>query len=461
MSEKKSTSATYPRPQETGATPQPCRNRQPVIVWQTTHFPYGCGEQFIESEIASWQDVDATVVLLPYSTSTPSGVELRDTGTVVVSTALDELRRSRSSQVKCLVKALLGRVLWRELRSLGRQKKLKLATLKRAVIATAQTHLMGGALRHLAKKYGGIDLVYTYWIKPLTFGACLAKADGLVNTVVTRAHNNDLYEESRDNAYNPLVRQFGNDVDRYFLISDLGKEYLCDRYGVDRNRVEIARLGVKVPQPSPSPDSGDEDTGRVRLTPPTPPGQLHLVSASGIRRNKRVDLIVDAVRLVAQAMPGTKVSWTHFGDGPLRDEVEAHAAAVLPGVGVDYRFAGFVPNAEVLDYYDTHPVDLFVNASEDEGVPVSIMEAMVRGIPAVAPRVGAVEEIVTPESGYLMPAGPTPSLIAQTIVALSDAAKAEPLRRDKAKFVADKYNAPLNYRRFVSGLLTVAAHHRV
>ena len=41
--------------------------------------------------------------------------------------------------------------------------------------------------------------------------------------------------------------------------------------------------------------------------------------------------------------------WIHFGDGPLRAELETLAADKLQGVA--YEFRGIVPNAEILDFY--------------------------------------------------------------------------------------------------------------
>ena len=44
---------------------------------------------------------------------------------------------------------------------------------------------------------------------------------------------------------------------------------------------------------------------------------------------------------------------------------------------------------------------MFVNTSRKEGVPISIMEAMRHGTPAIAPRVGGIPELITPEVGWL------------------------------------------------------------
>ena len=71
---------------------------------------------------------------------------------------------------------------------------------------------------------------------------------------------------------------------------------------------------------------------------------------------------------------------------------------------------GHISNPDLMQLYADSQVDLFLNSSSKEGVPVSIMEAMVRGVPTVAPDVGAIREVVLPE--LLLPADLTPQDLA-------------------------------------------------
>ena len=48
--------------------------------------------------------------------------------------------------------------------------------------------------------------------------------------------------------------------------------------------------------------------------------------------------------------------------------------------------------------------DVFVNSSEFEGISLTILEAMAACLPVVATRVGGTPEIVSPETGVLVPA---------------------------------------------------------
>ena len=59
---------------------------------------------------------------------------------------------------------------------------------------------------------------------------------------------------------------------------------------------------------------------------------------------------------------------------------------------VTYTFKGNTDKKLILYYYRAEQVDVFINTSDSEGVPVSIMEAMSYGIPCISRIVGSNAE---------------------------------------------------------------------
>lgn len=108
------------------------------------------------------------------------------------------------------------------------------------------------------------------------------------------------------------------------------------------------------------------------------------------------------------------VHFVMFGNGPLHGEVQQHARN-HPNVSV---FDFSTDLAEVLA-----AIDVLVLTSDNEGVPLSLMEAGSAGVPVVSMRVGGVAEIV--EDGVT-------GLLANTDTELGDAVtrlvRNEPLR---------------------------------
>ena len=93
--------------------------------------------------------------------------------------------------------------------------------------------------------------------------------------------------------------------------------------------------------------------------------------------SKRVDL---AIRLAGRH----RASLTVIGDGPLRAELEALAAAFEPRA----RFTGQIPRGDALALIaEAHKL---VHLSEAEGAPTVIREARALGVPVLATPVGDV-----------------------------------------------------------------------
>src|SRR5690606_33724859 len=86
------------------------------------------------------------------------------------------------------------------------------------------------------------------------------------------------------------------------------------------------------------------------------------------------------------------------GDGPLRTQLEAEAAAL--GLGDAVRFLGWRDDVAQL----MHAFDLLLVPSIWEGFGLVILEAMTHQLPTVASAVSAIPEIVVDgETGLLVP----------------------------------------------------------
>lgn len=130
------------------------------------------------------------------------------------------------------------------------------------------------------------------------------------------------------------------------------------------------------------------------------------------------------------------------GDGPARVELERRAAAAAAD---RVHFLGTLE--------DPRPVyaaaDCVVLPSRTEGLPATLIEAGLCGLPVVASEVGGISEIVTAETGALVPPGDVTALTAalQRVLADSSALGAAAEARSRARFdlerVADRWTTVL------------------
>src|SRR5690606_1745711 len=117
--------------------------------------------------------------------------------------------------------------------------------------------------------------------------------------------------------------------------------------------------------------------------------------------------------------PRQQVEWVHLGGGAGLDALRRQAERELPDT-VHATFSGEVPNARVREHYLVSPVDVLLNVSSSEGVPVSMMEALSFGVPVVGTSVGGVPEIVNADPGILLPPDPAPEQIAAALYQFAD-----------------------------------------
>ena len=141
--------------------------------------------------------------------------------------------------------------------------------------------------------------------------------------------------------------------------------------------------------------------------------KFNICTCSRVVALKRLDVLMEALKRWNYG----KIRWTHLGDGPLLENMKKEAECVTnSNPMVEITFTGRIPNEAVKAYYADHPIDVFVNLSDIEGLPISIMEAISYGIPVIATNVGGTSEIVNSETGFLLDADITPESVKNALL---------------------------------------------
>jgi phosphatidyl-myo-inositol dimannoside synthase len=110
------------------------------------------------------------------------------------------------------------------------------------------------------------------------------------------------------------------------------------------------------------------------------------------QRYKGADVLVEAVRLLRAR--GLRVEVQLAGDGVHRAALAQQAARA--GVADSIHFLGHVSRERVMALFSE--VDLFVMPSRTEGLPRALIEAMARGLPCIASRVGGIPELLADDA---------------------------------------------------------------
>lgn len=352
------------------------------MVFLCDNYPISSGEFFIDDEMRVIADrFEKIYVLIPEQECKslmrfiPENMEVVRYDSSI--SLLDKLRAILSIFTPMFVKELL--------RALFRYKiGLSVMLLKIMFMDLVRSNLIIWSLKQLNvdKQIRENETVfYSYWhdYKALALARFAIKSNGLF---IARAHGWDVFAQRQNPPYLPFKKFIIDNLDMSLSISDAGKRELIKYTEQNKDeKIKVSRLGKLNSRIS----IVEKDNNRFLIC-----------SCSNIIPLKRIHLIIDLI----SHLKIEKIKWVHFGEGPLRNEMERYAKEKLPDV--DFCFKGVIPNAEILDYYEHNYVDLFVNLSESEGIPVSIMEALSAGIPVLATDVGGTSEAVNEQVGFLL-----------------------------------------------------------
>lgn len=169
------------------------------------------------------------------------------------------------------------------------------------------------------------------------------------------------------------------------LVNDY--HFPADRTITIQNGVSLAELNLQ-----------QSDGAGVRAKLGLGAHEFLLVCIARLNQQKRIDILLNAMaQLMAGGVPCKCVI---VGDGPLRENLVNHAAAL--GLNGCVFFEGF--QEDPAQYLQAGTA--FVLTSGVEGLPLALLEAMARGLPCIVTNVGGNAEAVTDRvHGLVVPAG--------------------------------------------------------
>lgn len=407
------------------------QNRSRILFFITASFPFGNDEVFIESEIEFLALSFNKIVIIShdeqssYLRSLPSNVQ-------VVRKPYSRNLNRKLNVFKCL----LSREFWAEYRMMVTKysKGLSLGSLKTCLISLANAKDLANVYENIVLNFQeNQPIFYSYWCNDSAIAIALIKSKNSQIKSVCRIHGWDVYFEASKYKYLPFRHFITNHLDRVFSISKNGIKECFSIWKIESPKIVLSRLGVV-------------ERSNDYIVQETFDSTINLVSCSNVISLKRLHLIIGALSMISNK----KIHWVHFGGGVLLNEMKLLAHKKIKNSGVTFEFKGKVHNYEVHKYYRDCVVDLFINVSSSEGVPVSIMEAMSWSVPCIASDVGGNSEIVNEDNGFLLGSNPKIEAIAKKIECYCELSQANRNAYRKNAFFTwkNKFNAAKNYSTF-------------
>jgi glycosyltransferase involved in cell wall biosynthesis len=210
----------------------------------------------------------------------------------------------------------------------------------------------------------------------------------------------------------------------FIAVSEFIKQKAIER-GFPASKIRVHYIGI--------------DTSRFEPNP-SPATEPIVLFVGRLQEKKGCRYLLEAMAEVQATQPRAEL--IIVGDGPLRAELEALAAAKLKR----YRFVGALPPAEVRQWYGKTQVfcapSVTARSGETEGLPITVLEAQAMGLPVVSTvHAGIPEAVKHDENGLLAAERDAPALAKSLLSLLGNPERGRQLGAAARRSVLSRFDA--------------------
>ncbi|HYY33050.1 MAG TPA: glycosyltransferase [Gaiellaceae bacterium] len=375
----------------------------------TARLPFGDGEPFIVPEIAQLVEDGCDVTIVP----------VRGRGGVVHADARELLGRTLRASPPAVLRAALAELAREPLRT-ARAFLLVLGSRDlRILVKNIAVFPKGLWLGHYARGLGA-DHLHAHWASTTSTVAMVAAEIAGIPWSLT-AHRWDIAEDN-------LLRAKAARACFVRAISAHGAQELSVLVGNAGSAPWVLHMGVRLALPRPLEQRAGEP--------------LRVLTAARFVEKKGHVFLLEAVGLLRER--GVPLRLELAGEGPL--EAELRQKVLDLRLADEVVFLGRVSHETLLSdmrggrWGATALASIVTADGQLEGIPVSLIEALGCGLPAVATEVGGIPELLGDGAGLLVPPA-DPEALAEALALLSeDPALAQAVAERGRKRVEDDFS---------------------
>lgn len=195
---------------------------------------------------------------------------------------------------------------------------------------------------------------------------------------VVHAHSTSVLDNIKYAKYRDIVIK---SADGYFAVSKMVQDKLF----------ELGRKDTKIVP-------NFIDTKRFKIVKKDNK-KLMLINISNFFKAKAIEILLKAVNILVYEKKFTNLKLTIVGTG----DYEEYYKNVAKELQLDnyIEFTGYIPNDKISKYLEKS--DILCVSSRSETFNIPLVEAMSCGIPVISTKCGGPEEIITKETGILIP----------------------------------------------------------
>lgn len=181
-------------------------------------------------------------------------------------------------------------------------------------------------------------------------------------------------------------------IDRRIVISNYLRDYFCEHYPVDPNKVRVIYNGIDKPLLQYTPDMKlGKDFLKIKAS------ERAITYLGRLQDDKSPIRLVEIAYQLRGELAAKEMFIAIVGEGELHTSLKERAKSL-----------GILDKQVRLYPFTTHPLDISsasyftILTSDLEGIPMSTLESMLMRVPSIAPAVGGIPEIIDDgKNGFL------------------------------------------------------------
>lgn len=256
-----------------------------------------------------------------------------------------------------------------------------------------RNHLLPYDLPRAASQMKGddIDLIHSHGYKPSVFARAIRAMTDITTLATCHLWFQPENAPMKTRVMIALERRFYRRFPAVVAVSEPIQRVLIQS-GVPLTSTHIIENGVEIRPPSVNPEMRQVIRANLGIDPDV----FCVLNTARLTKQKAQWLLVDAARLLKDK--GLRFEVLVVGEGELKESLQRSIAE--QGVGGQVRLLGFRSDiAELLAASDA-----FALPSLDEGMPMSLLEAVAANVPTIVTPVGDIPRLITDmESGLVIP----------------------------------------------------------
>lgn len=233
-------------------------------------------------------------------------------------------------------------------------------------------------------KKNRIDIIHTHHFTQIFYSIFPAKLAGV--KIVHTEHEYFTYLD--DPLKRVLIKPFSMLCEKFTVVGPEVADYFIQEIGVPKNRVFTIPNGIDIQKFDIKSDSIRQELGFQE-------DEIVFGIVARLEKEKDHRTLMNAFKLAENQIP--QIRLLIVGDGSLRKELEDYAKHMK--ISDKVLFLGTKDIPELLS-----AIDVFVLSSIEEGLPISLVEAMAARKPVISTNVGSIKHLIQNEiNGILVP----------------------------------------------------------